>query len=295
MTLCFVLITGPIGMILNFSFVVLTLTNSVLRKGYSWFFCGLTSLNFIYCLNNSTTQVVVLIMDVGDDSAFCSVVSVLITSTAIGSVCMQSLISIQRFVGLVHANKQTVIFSPRNNFILTCFITVFSLGLTVISWKMGDMGRIGQTICGPNMSDMPTLHVAFLVAPLIISYAICAICGYKIKRLLINHESNMRHNEVGSVLLRDAQQIVRLITIELVVPITLEAPFLLCGLLRTKIYIDPMLIAISVCLFLTHAVVDPIIIVLVMRPYRNVLKKKFRINQRQVEPTTMIFTTSFRK
>lgn len=265
LTICFLLITGPSGILINLYFIIITLTKKKLHKNYSWFLCGMSAANLLYCANSSINQVIALWQDLDIKNGYCQIIGVVLVSTALSSMCMQPLIGLNRYVGLYYSNWQPKIFCPRNNATMIFSVYLVCFIVAVVLYIFNDMGRMGNTVCGPQIENMEISHVCFFAVPIVTSYCICIFCAYKILRLIRNHQSSAQ--EVGSKL-QDMKEMFRLLIIELFLPITLETPILLFSLLSSHVYIPRLVIAISVCLFIIHPVCDPIVVFFVIKPYR---------------------------
>lgn len=111
--------------------------------------------------------------------------------------------------------------------------------------------------------------------------------------LVKSHQATARRQELGSKLAH-AKEIIRLIIIELVVPISLEMPVLIACIVSGQVYIPPIIISVTVSLFITHPVFDPIVVVIVMKPYRNFARNCWRSFRgvTPIEPTTNVISTN---
>lgn len=272
MMLVFLLTTGPLGVTLNLAFIIFTCCKQELRKDYTWFLIGISASNIMYCINMAIPQVIVIILNVDQSSIFCQVVGVIVLVNGVSAVCIQPMLAVNRFVSLFYSHLLSKYFS-RSNIVLLLFIMyVVCIALTTMLQVMGDVGRLGNSICGPKIQEMAISHVSIFVGPIFVAHAISIYCGYRILFLIRNHQKAAMRLDRGARI-QDAKDIFRLIVIELGVPICFETPALISCLLSGQIYVPQMIIVFTVGLFLTHPLLDPVIIVLVMKPYRVCAKE----------------------
>lgn len=266
--LCFLVTTGPIGVLTNAAFIVLTLCKSELRKDYSWFLCGMSISNIMYSFNMAVPQVFVIMFDIDPKNQFCQVIGVIVLMNGVCSVCIQPFLSLNRFIMLYHSHLQGKYFTRTKILLMIISVYAICLALSLVLLAMGDVGRVGHTICGPQIEDMPISHVCLFTVPMFFSYGVSIYCGYKILNLINAHQTAARERDLGSRL-QDAKDIFRLIVIELAVPICFETPALLSCMLSGVTYVPKLIIAFTVGLFLAHPLIDPIIVIVVMKPYRR--------------------------
>lgn len=273
--LCFIIISGPVGVVLNAAFITVTISKSELRKEYTWFLCGMAGANLLYCLNNAINQIIALVLGIGGESIFCQIVAVILGTNGLTAVCVQALLALNRFVALIYPQLKAKLFSNKKNAIMLISFYIFSLVLMIGLVFMNDMGRMVGTICGPKIEQMPLSHLCVFFIPMSLSYFICIFCGYKIFKFLKTHQQTAQRQEMRSQI-QHAKEISRLIVIEIVVPLSLESPALFLSLLTTVLYIPNLVLTISICLFIIHPVFDPLVVVFVMKPYRNFVKRIWR-------------------
>lgn len=272
---------------LNAAFIIITIRKQELQKEYAWFLIGVAGANLMYCLNNAIPQVIIVVMDVEPTSTFCQVVGVVLLTNGVGAVCIQPLLALNRFVALYHSHLTAKIFTRRNNALMLAGTFLSCMCVSIGLVYLGDMGRLGNTMCGPQIETMAITHVCLFVAPMFVAYGICIFCGYKILYLIRSHQSEARRRELGSRL-QDAKDIFRLIILELAVPISIEMPVLILCMISSYIYVPLVVIAFAFGLFITHPVLDPIVIVFVMKPYRNYIQSVWRSYRgTSVEPTSV--------
>lgn len=294
LTLCFLIITGPLGLLFNVTFIVCTALKRELQKDYTWFLCGMCTLNAIYCFNTCTLQIAVIVLDINIYSNFCHVVGIILATSGVGGICVQPMLALNRYVTIYHSYYSKKIFNRRNNILMMCIAFLFVFTNSIVLLYFGDLGRMGNTVCGPQIENMPLSRATLLISPVILSYCICIFCGYKILYLLKSHQANARRVELGSGL-QEAKEIFRLMIIELIMPLILEIPVVLFCLVSSQIYIPRMLIAVSVCMFVVHPVCDPVIVVFVMKPYTHFIRTAFhKCARNTVEPTASEYAHSVR-
>lgn len=287
LVLCFLLTTGPLGVIVNCLFIYITVRHkNDLHKGYTWFLCAIMGINGIYSANDFLLQTIILVFDIQTTSPLCVTAGLLITVNGIAGVCMQPLLALNRYCSLFHAHLVQKIFTTRKNILMLICVYIFSFAMALTLMALGDITRIGNTICGPPIEAMPLHHICLFAAPMFGSYGICIFCGYKIFRLVQNHQKSSK--ELGSKL-QDAKEIVRLIILELSVPVIIETPILVLSLVNgfAHLNIPYMIVSVCLCLFIIHPVLDAIIVCMVMKPYRIFLKRvwsKWR-GKNNIQPT----------
>lgn len=124
------------------------------------------------------------------------------------------------------------------------------------------------TICASRMELIPFGHLMIYFSPMLINYCICLFCAYKVYRLIKNHQSATAHLNRKFY---ESKDIVRLVVIEITVPVTLSTPILICCFLVGTVDIPRALFYSALSLFVIHATTDPIIVVFVLKPYRKAL------------------------
>lgn len=289
----FLIFSGIFGILFNTIFIGVTIRQSELRKIYAFFLCSVSFMNLLYSASNATLQPFVLIFNVKSNSTYCSVVGMVTSVTGLGSSFNQSFVALNRFVAMYYAQQQSKIFSRRNNIFMVSFTFVLAVLVSCVLYHFGDLGFLGNTVCGPDVESMNFVHILFFMAPLCVSNGICVYSGFKIWRLIKSHQQNTTH--LTGSRLQHAKDIVILILIELVVPTMLETPLLLFCLLSDYIQIPKFLLSASVCLFITHPVMDPVIIVIVVKPYRTTFAKLWKdlLRQNMVTKVEPVAITNF--
>lgn len=229
-------------------------------------------MNLIYSANNAILQPFILFYDVHPKSAYCSVVAFTTSFSGLGGVFLRSLVAFNRFISLFYPEKQNKMFSCKNNVSMVGLIVLASLLISIILYLLGDMARLGDTVCGPDIEKMPFTHTLIFMVPVSVVNVICIYSGYKIWIILSGHQENAQR--VGSRL-QDTKEIFRLIIIEQMIPLLLETPIVLASLLRYYVVIPKTLLSCFVCLFITYPVVEPVIVVLVMKPYKSAVQRQW--------------------
>lgn len=155
---------------------------------------------------------------------------------------------------------------------MICSIFLLSLGIGMIYFHLGATGRPYNVVCGPCVGRLHLFAALLLLMPYFLSYCICGLTCFKVWRRLKQHEESLRQGELVNSNV-ECKQIVRLILIELCVPIVLELPMLVVALLHTHLTIPPMLGVFLGCLHLSHSAVDPVLIFTIIKPYQNAVKE----------------------
>lgn len=271
-TLCFVfnILVCTLGLTLNITFLIVNGQHLDLFKVYGYFLSSLCLNNVIHLTNGLLLQTSILYLDSNPKSAFCSVVAIISVATAYNGVCIEAVVALNRYIALYFPERQLKIFSSKNNFVIIFALAIYTVATAVGLFLLDDIARVGNTVCGPELESMEVGHILYFLGPISCVKTLSVFCVYKIWRLIKNHQQYAQRLGSG---LQDAEDIVRLIAIELLIPICLEYPLLLVCLLNKHVFIPKMVISAFCCLFVASSVFDPIIIVIVMKPYRKLFQK----------------------
>lgn len=138
------------------------------------------------------------------------------------------------------------------------------------------------THCSADVGKMPLIHILLFSSPIIISNMISVFCGYQFARTVRKHLKVVQTRQWESRL-QEIREILYLIIIQLVVPLSFEtsmtiSPFIFNDNTPTALK------TLVVCLFLIRPVTDPIILMFVMKPYRNLLQNWWH----KIKPPTTV-------
>lgn len=271
--LCFVflLISGSLGVLFNFTFFITSIRRQELNKVYSFFLLSTSFMNFLYSANNAVLQPYILYVNIQPNTAYCSIVAVAVSFSGMGGVCSRMYVALSRFITLYYPARIPM-FSRRNNFLMITFTWIACLLLAMVLFFFGDMARLADTVCGPNIETMPFLRTFFFMIPFSVAYGICIYSAYKIWRLLKKHQKN---SQVLGIRFKDAKEVFRLIIIELLVPVCLELPLLFFSFFSNYIILPKLLLSAFVCLFIMYPTVEPVVVVLIMKPYKLAFLKEW--------------------
>lgn len=265
-TFCLVVlvISGICGLTLNVGFILMNIRHSHLPKAYGYIFPCL-SLNYVLAfLSVVFLQSFIILMDIHPKSTLCSIAAIVAIATAINSIFIETIVALNRYISLYFPYKRSCIFSIQNQLVVLSLFSCVSIAMAIGMMFLGYLGRIGNAVCGPDIDSINFFHVSFVTIPVLISKIISIFCVYKIWRIIRNHNE---HN-CGSRL-QETKEIAMLLVVELIVQIFLEFPLLLTCLLNRHIFIPKMLIYVFICLFLAQPIFDPIIIMVIVKPYRK--------------------------
>lgn len=274
-TLClvFLLVSGSLGVVLNIGFLVLSFRRVELNKCYTFFLSSVSFMNFIYSANNAILQPVAVAVNVSQKSAYCTLVAFTTSFSGLAAVFLRTFVALNRYVSLCYPTKQKTMFSRRNNWIMSVITVFISVFITFIFYFLDDLARLGNTVCGPDIETMPFIHTLVFMVPISVVYGICIYSGYNIWRILKRHQANAER--LGSRL-QHAREILLLLLIELLVPILLETPLIISTVLRHCMTVPKMALSAFVCLFISYPVVEPVIVVLILKPYKLAVMKQWR-------------------
>lgn len=248
----------------------------------------MSALNFIFCSSIFSCLPILIALDIDGESVFCQILGCITVASGYGATCAQSLLSFNRYMSLYHPQISKRIFTRTKIWLMFFGVCLSAIFVCIHLIYFGFIGRMNGTICGPKFEILPIGHLIIYQTPLISSYAICIFFTYKVFRLIRNHQLETANLQSK---LQDAKDIVRVIIIEITVPLSLSSPIIImCFLLKT-VEIHEDLFSFSLFLFLTHSATDPFIIVLVMKPYREHvlhLWRKFRGQPDTITPVKIV-------
>lgn len=274
----FIIVTsGIFGLLFNASLGIMVTLKSDIRKDYSVFIIGMATLNVIYCINVSVLQPITILGSFDSDGPVCQFTGFTLIMCAICSLLTQPLLALNRYSAVFHGQKHKELFSRRNISVMLVLVYSISFGLALSFYFLKDYGRFVNTICCLDIGNMPIFHIIGLfLIPLSVGYSITVFCAIKISRYLKRHEKQMDQREILPML-KETKQIVKLIYLDLCIPLVLECPPLAMCILLHYVNVEPVIIALTVGCFVLHATTDPIVVVLVVKPYR--LETKRLINK----------------
>lgn len=269
-------ILGFSSIFINSFFIAINILKKEIRKDYFFFLGALAIYNILYTINVSVFQPLVIVFDLNEDSTLCIVTGTSLTWFGSCSICLQPILSMHRYVLIFHPHLQQTLFCTRNKILYLTVTSFAALMFSLSLWWFGVMGRLNGTICNVNLEKASFWHLAYCNLVILICYTVSSFCVYKIWRLLKQHKNTVRTGEIRSRL-QDATEIIRLIILELTIPLMLEFPALIYALLLTKgVTRYQMLFVSFLGLFVMHATTDPIVAICVIKPYRNTVKRFWR-------------------
>lgn len=276
----FLITIGPVGAILNFAFIVLTLSKKQLRTtGYEWFMVGIASMNFVYCLNNCITQVLVVIWNLPENGPTCSFASLVLVAAGMASYCIQPMFAINRYFFFFRPENIAKYFSKEKIFFLISILILLCVVLALIRYEINDFGRVSDTLCGIAHERMPISHELFFIIPLFIFKKISLYCAFKMRRYIkkvekgnegIEMESKPPSIEMSNEL-SDMKEMMRFLFIEVFLPISFEFPLVLVSLIKHKLPVPNIVVAFFVGVTIIHSLLYPIVVVTMLKPYKLVL------------------------
>lgn len=283
--------TSFIAVILNGAFLIVNHYNFKQKKDYFLFFCGVSGLNLIFCLSIFTCLPILVGLNINSDNVFCKILGCITVMSGNGAVYTQSILSFNRYLSLYYPHATKRVFTRRNIWLMLAGICLIAPVLCIHLLYFGFIGRMNGTLCAPRMEIMSIGHLCIYMAPMIASYTISIYFTYKVFRLIRNHQleaANLKSK------LQDAKDIVRVIVIEISVPLTLSSPVIILCFLLESVNVPEELFSFALFLFVVHSATDPVIIVLVMKPYREHLIHLWKKFRGENETATVITTIDVR-
>lgn len=282
-----IMISGILGIIFNGAVALMGVIRSDLKQDYVWFIIGTTATNVVYCMVSAILQPIIIIGGLTENGTLCQMTGFLVVWSGTSSLLTQPFLALNRYSALFHREQHAKRFSKRNISLMLLFVFLLALINAICYMLLGDIGRLDDTICAVDLDKMPVWHfIIITLLPTGISYSISITCGVKISRFLKKHENDSRRLELRTMI-KETQQIMKLIFIEIFVPFCLECPALAMVIIAMFVDINPVLFSVAVGGFVAHNPVDPVIIVAVVKPYRTAMKKILnRLRNNTVVSTT---------
>lgn len=268
-----VMVSGIIGIVFNCVVALMGAIRSDLKQDYIWFIIVTATSNVVYCFGAAILQAIVILGDFEEKGTFCQFTGFIAVMAGTISLLTQPFLALNRYSAIFNRENHSKRFSKRNILFMVLFICFLSFIGSIGYWLLDDYGRIDNTICGMDMDIMPIWHfIVVTIIPTSVSYSISIICGVKISRFLKKHENDARRHEMRTMI-RESKQIVKLIFIELLVPLCLECPALMLIVIAKFTTVSPIIFVLAIGCFVAHNPIDPVIIIMVVKPYRSAMKK----------------------
>lgn len=152
-SLCYTLTLGFFGVILNTTFIVLTIFKCELHTNYALFLCVIALENMLFCFDIliSTLQPIVIWLDVDGNTALCVISGVIMITSGLATVTIQPLIAVNRYIAICHGQWLKQIFRPRNNILLAISTFKLSFVVALVFIFFGEYGRIFN-LCAPKIA-----------------------------------------------------------------------------------------------------------------------------------------------
>lgn len=280
-------VAGFGGVTMNSIFLWLNLSKPEFRKDYFLFLTAVSFLNFVHSWIILVFQPIAVGFNIDEHGIFCSLMSYIHIVTGVGGISVQTLLCFNRFVSLYYPQKMKTIFTSRNIFLM--LFTVWSIPAICGAglWILNDFGRPKGSICCPSIDTMLFSHMLLVYGPMMTSYSLSLFFTYKISRMIKTHQQQVGAN-LGSRL-QTAKDIVRLIIIDIAVPLTMETPAVVVCFLAATVNIPIPIFDVALFFFVLHSTTDPLIALLVVKPYRKAVKNVISFAKTQtsrVVPTT---------
>lgn len=290
---CCILIPSFLGVLTNLLFVIMCFTSSELRKKYGIFLISIATLNVLCTGTMVLTDPYIIFADVESNSTLCQFSATSVAAFTHSAVSLQPLLNINRFIALKYPQKYEVVFSTKYTLCMVFASSIVASSGNLITWYIGDMGRLGHSLCIVRFHEIDVLSLLLIFIPVLLGYSISGVFGMGVMRILRAHQNERMTSEFKSQL-KEAKQILILVGLEIIVPTCLESPLVLLSLLNKEIERNTLMYALykSTFFYIMHMVIDPIMITLVMKPYRKqflTLWNKFR---HTVSPSTSSTNTS---
>lgn len=268
-----IMVFGVLGVVFNSAVVLMSILRSDLKQDYVSFIIGTATANVIYCINIATLQPIVILGGFEDKGILCQLTGFITIMSGTISLLTQPFLALNRYSTLFNREQHSKRFSKRNIIFMILSVYVLSLITSICYLLLADIGRLGDTICALDLDSMAIWHFLIIsIIPVSISYIVAITCGVKISIFLKKYENDSRKQEMRTMV-RESKQIVKLIFIELFVPLGLECPIIIIIILTKFTTVNPMLISLAIGCFVLHNPTDPAVIVLIVKPYRAAMKK----------------------
>uniref|UniRef100_A0A915K7C5 G protein-coupled receptor n=1 Tax=Romanomermis culicivorax TaxID=13658 RepID=A0A915K7C5_ROMCU len=133
--------------------------------------------------------------------------------------------------------------------------------------------------CAPVFNEIPTWRLLlFCYGPINLAYTVSIFCAYKTSRFISRNSQSPLLTEYQ---IDEAKSIIIFIFFEISIPTILQTPIALMSFFPQfmKSHFSDQLLTLAITLYPAHATTDPILSVLVVKPYRvrflSWVKKRF--------------------
>lgn len=263
---------GPVGFALNIAMIFLTIFKIGTKKDYSMALLSLAVINGAGSIIAGVLQPIALLVDVNPKSIYCQFVGLLFFALGFCEAFVQPILSLGRYVALAHPQTHLRIFNPRMVKIYIATSVICGTMFPVIFYCMGtEFGRVNDTICMIDITMVSYWHILVVMGLQMSSNSISMFCTYKLIILLKKHRTNANQLQVRSQI-HETREIIILVVVELMLPMLLETPgMIMCVIMRYS-EVDSVVFAIFLGIFVCHSLTYPIVVVCVIKPYRNAVK-----------------------
>lgn len=282
------IIAGFGGVSMNACFIFLNLSRPEFRKDYFLFLSATSFLNCVHSWVIFILQPIVIARDISGDTTFCKLLSSIHIISGVGGITFQSLLSFNRYIAMFHTNKLKIIFNRKKIFAMITTIMLIPITCGFLLWYFDDLGRPLGTLCCPMIDTMPVSHVFFVFGPMFMSYTISSFFTFKIYRLIKKHTSIETHLVSK---LQEGKEIVRLIVIEIALPVCMESPVVILSFMTKALDIPMPVYDMAIFFFILHSSTDPLVAMIVIKPYRKAVSRLWKkLLNKPAEETIFTFS-----
>uniref|UniRef100_A0A915L9M8 G-protein coupled receptors family 1 profile domain-containing protein n=1 Tax=Romanomermis culicivorax TaxID=13658 RepID=A0A915L9M8_ROMCU len=230
-------------------------------------------------------QIIVILTSLPENHVLCTISGCILMMGALLGIVNQAFLAMNRYCLLFKQDLHKRFFGSR--FIKFVYVLlIYLIGcLSIMGFLLWTDFGFFNGICSAALKRIPVWHFLLLFSlPASISYSICLFVACRIAGLVKN-QTNNNGDRLTNSRITEGRSIVKFICLEVFVPLALETPILLSIIFHDLVMLPSALDALLTDLFIFHTVLDPVITVAVIKPYRkDFLRYYYRIfKKNQVE------------
>lgn len=270
-------------------FITVGLMKKDLRKSYWYILFSQSVTNGLFCFAAAFLQTIAIGADVYAKHWFCQATGLWFMSSNMGSVTSQSVLAISRYSAIYFHLTHEKNFRRNATVTVLVLLNIFVFFYSLSFLLLDDFGRVNNGIC--VFDSMVPWHTYIVVALVVINLIISVFCCVRIVVHLKKQARTMITNEFRQQA-KESKNLVKLVLMQVILPFALQAPGAMMSY-APKGVIPPIAGAVVTALYQSHAFLDAILVILLIKPYQTALKeiiaKKLNIN---VQVTTTVISIS---
>uniref|UniRef100_A0A915L7K4 G-protein coupled receptors family 1 profile domain-containing protein n=1 Tax=Romanomermis culicivorax TaxID=13658 RepID=A0A915L7K4_ROMCU len=236
---------------------------------YCYFVYNQSVINLFYNINLVSLQIIVILTSLPENHPLCTISGSILMMGALLGIVNQAFLAVNRYCLLFEQSLHKRFFGRKLIKFLYVFLIYLIGCVSIVGFLLWNDFGFFNGICSAALKRVPVWHFLLLFSlPATISYSICIFVAFRITSLVKN-QTNNNNDRLTNSRITEGRSIVKFICMEVAIPLVLETPILLSVIFHDLIMLPSALDALLTDLFIFHTVLDPVITVAVIKPYRQ--------------------------